>query len=205
MSRFLLFCRPGFEKDCAAEADERFAECGWSGGSQTLEPYGLVGYQGEFHDESRKKRSPFPETQELIFARQLLEGAALVKDLPAQDRAGPIAAALAEQVPSLVYRALILEHPDTNDGRALAGFCKKFSPALNNALKRHGFRFEPQNPGAPALHVVFVSYEKAYIAHNTRPKTQWKGGIPRLKFPEDAPSRSTLKLEEAFLSLLDEK
>jgi 23S rRNA (cytidine2498-2'-O)-methyltransferase len=32
----------------------------------------------------------------------------------------------------------------------------------------------------------------------------WPGGIPRLKFPRGAPSRSTLKLEEAFLVLLDD-
>jgi 23S rRNA (cytidine2498-2'-O)-methyltransferase len=32
----------------------------------------------------------------------------------------------------------------------------------------------------------------------------WPGGIPRLKFPRAAPSRSTLKLEEAFLVLLNE-
>lgn len=30
-------------------------------------------------------------------------------------------------------------------------------------------------------------------------------GIPRLKFPTDAPSRSTLKLEEAFFVFLTEK
>jgi 23S rRNA (cytidine2498-2'-O)-methyltransferase len=32
----------------------------------------------------------------------------------------------------------------------------------------------------------------------------WPQGIPRLKFPREAPSRSTLKLEEALLTLLDD-
>lgn len=216
MPRFLLFCRPGFENDCAAEADERFALLGWNGSSRALSPHGLVGYQGDHQDAEggeglsspAKARSKFKVAtlpRELVFARQVLECVKLVGDLPADNRAQPIAAAFTSEVGPSAYRALVLEHPDTNEGRALSQFCKKFAPALGNALRREGFTFEPQSRDAPALHVVFLSYEKAYIGVDRQPRGPWKGGVPRLKFPAEAPSRSTLKLEEALLTLLSEK
>jgi 23S rRNA (cytidine2498-2'-O)-methyltransferase len=205
MKRFLLFCRPGFEADCAAEVNERFAECGWSGSAQSLEPHGLVGYQGEYLEPSAEKRAPVPSLASLIFARHRIEAVKLVKDLPAKDRATPLAEAFLEATTERTYRALVLEHPDTNEGRALATFCKKFVPALGNAMKRLGFSYDPQAAQAPAFHVVFVNYEKAYVGIQREPKGLWKSGIPRLKFPEESPSRSVLKLEEALLGLLSDK
>ncbi len=204
MQRFLLFCRPGFEKDCATEADERFAMQAWNGSAQALSPHGLVGYQGEREDEGTRSFGPLPIPRGLIFARHVIENVRLVNDLPSDDRATPLAEAFVKQVGPLSYRALVLEHPDTNEGRELSPFCKKFAPALGNALRRAGFTFDPQARSKPALHVVFLSYEKAYIGIDRQPRTLWKGGIPRLKFPADAPSRSTLKLEEALLTLLSE-
>jgi 23S rRNA (cytidine2498-2'-O)-methyltransferase len=57
---------------------------------------------------------------------------------------------------------------------------------------------------APAMHVYFTA-EKQFVGL-ARPgnNSPWPMGIPRLRFPAEAPSRSTLKLEEAFLTLLTE-
>jgi 23S rRNA (cytidine2498-2'-O)-methyltransferase len=55
----------------------------------------------------------------------------------------------------------------------------------------------------PRLHVVFTSKQEAYIATSApRWNSAWPMGIPRLKMPRDVPSRSTLKLAEAFGAFL---
>ena len=59
------------------------------------------------------------------------------------------------------------------------------------------------NKPAPFVHVCFEDYENAWIGVNeSSNRNEHPAGIMRLKFPSDAPSRSTLKLEEAILDLL---
>src|SRR5699024_6303082 len=51
----------------------------------------------------------------------------------------------------------------------------------------------------PVLHICFISGQQCYIGYSfVQHRLPFYRGIPRLKFPADAPSRSTLKLEEAF-------
>jgi len=50
---------------------------------------------------------------------------------------------------------------------------------------------------------VFTSKQNAYVASSAPGwNSAWPMGIPRLKMPRDAPSRSTLKLAEAFGAFL---
>jgi 23S rRNA (cytidine2498-2'-O)-methyltransferase len=71
---------------------------------------------------------------------------------------------------------------------------------LENALNR--LRILPKGKGAahlPRAHVILLSNSEALVAFSdVGNSSPWTMGIPRLKFPSDAPSRSTLKLEEAF-------
>jgi 23S rRNA (cytidine2498-2'-O)-methyltransferase len=60
----------------------------------------------------------------------------------------------------------------------------------------------PKGKGAanlPRIHLIMTSNKTVLVAfadvNNSNP---WPMGIPRLRFPPNAPSRSTLKLEEAF-------
>jgi 23S rRNA (cytidine2498-2'-O)-methyltransferase len=54
------------------------------------------------------------------------------------------------------------------------------------------------------LHAFFPQGDKVYLCSaDPAMAAPWPQGIPRLKFPREAPSRSTLKLEEALLVLLD--
>jgi 23S rRNA (cytidine2498-2'-O)-methyltransferase len=80
--------------------------------------------------------------------------------------------------------------------------CKSFGNALIGALKKARLL----DAVAPKrLHVFFPQGDKAYLcAADPGACAPWPQGIPRLKFPREAPSRSTLKLEEAFVSLLSE-
>ena len=54
-----------------------------------------------------------------------------------------------------------------------------------------------------SLHILFVRSGCCYVgyAYNNN-RSPFFMGIPRLKFPADAPSRSTLKLEEAILTFV---
>jgi 23S rRNA (cytidine2498-2'-O)-methyltransferase len=80
--------------------------------------------------------------------------------------------------------------------------CKSFGNALVGALKKSRLLV----PDAPRrLHVFFPQGDEVYLcAADPDACAPWPQGIPRLKFPHAAPSRSTLKLEEAFLTLLNE-
>ncbi len=204
--RFVLYCRPGFEKDCVAEAHDQFASLGWDGYPEVHGDNGLVSYIGTPFDEENPRSAEMPKVSNFVFARHILEQAAFVKDLPASDRATTLAEALLKSTRPRTYRELVLEFPDTNEGRALANFCKKFHPAMGNALKRTGFILDRGAHDAPAIHICFIDYETAALGLSWKKRSSpWRSGLPRLKFPEAAPSRSTLKLEEAFLTMLTDE
>ncbi|MCA2961296.1 MAG: 23S rRNA (cytidine(2498)-2'-O)-methyltransferase RlmM, partial [Silvanigrellales bacterium] len=92
-------------------------------------------------------------------------------------------------------------------------FCRTFGPHLRKALEKNFAGFgkvasvgrDPTLPRPVALHVFFIGWNECVVALSLRGVT-WPlpCGIPRLKFPSAAPSRSTLKLEEAFLTFLDD-
>lgn len=203
--RFVLYCRPGFEKDCVAEAHDQLASLGWDGYPEIHGEHGLVSYVGTPYDPEDPRSAEIPKVKTFIFARHILEQAAIVKGLPATDRATKLAEALLKTTKFRRFRELVLEFPDTTEGRTLANFCKKFHPAMGNALKRNGMTLDRGDHSAPAVHICFMDYENAAVGLSWKKRSsEWRSGIPRLKFPEDAPSRSTLKLDEAFLTMLSE-
>lgn len=204
MRSFLLYCRAGFEKDCAAEAHERFAEQGWNGYPQTTEGTGLVVFHAEPFDAEDRNMIP-PAGSDFVFARQMVEQAKKVENLADGDRAGPLVQALMQLAPRGSYRELRLESLESQEGLGIAPFYKKFSPALFNALKRQGLKHDRQDTKAPILHILMPSYEEAWVGRSVPSRSSpWVNGIPRLKYPKEAPSRSALKLDEAFLTLLTE-
>jgi 23S rRNA (cytidine2498-2'-O)-methyltransferase len=176
--RWILQCRPGFEAECAAEV----------AGSEVLGE-GMVSAPGPSLPLVRR-----------IFARQAFREVAALDALPAGDRINPILAALAEHPGPL--GAILLEHPDTDTGKELAGFLKKFTPALTSALAKRGmpvFRKAERR-----LHLLWSSSKEVRIGFSSGDEgSAAVNGILRLKFPREAPSRSVLKLDEALQMLLD--
>lgn len=174
---WILQCRPGFEGECAAE----------TGGSEILGE-GVV-------------RSPGPGRPLVrrIFARQAFREVAALTDLPAGNRIDAILAALKDH-PGPVG-AVLLEHPDTDAGKELSGFLKKFTPALTAALAKRSmpvFRKAERR-----LHLLFSHSREVRIGFSTGDEgSSAQNGILRLKFPREAPSRSVLKLDEALQVLL---
>jgi len=96
-----------------------------------------------------------------------------------------------------VGASLWLEMVDTNDGKELSNFCKKFEVHLRKALMAAGKLVE--DASKPRLLLTFKSGREVFMGlAESNNSAMWPMGIPRLKFPRDAPSRSTLKLEEAW-------
>ncbi|MHB8679467.1 MAG: 23S rRNA (cytidine(2498)-2'-O)-methyltransferase RlmM [Rudaea sp.] len=184
----VLYCRAGFESECAQEAAALGAgETGFARDS------GFVVCRTAIHAQNLDWR-------DLIFARQALPVFAHLRDLPRGDRLTPILAALAPR--GEPFNDVWVEAPDTNAGKQLAAFCKSFNNALVSALKKQ-LRLDSSAPHR--LHAFFPHGDEVYLcAADPDACAPWPQGIPRLKFPRDAPSRSTLKLEEALLTLLGE-
>jgi 23S rRNA (cytidine2498-2'-O)-methyltransferase len=122
----------------------------------------------------------------------------LCKHLPVSDRIAPLMERITAM--QMQFRDLYLEHPDTNEGKQLSGFCKKFNRPLMQALQGQQLM---DGHSDWRLHLFFLDSSTAYIGigalRNSNPHPM---GIARLKMPRGAPSRSTLKLEEAILNLL---
>lgn len=181
---WLVYCRPGFERDCAEETQAKVIE--------GHEYSGFVVLQGKAGLSYRH----------LAFARQLLTLHGEVNDLPERDRLTPLLAALPATPEK--FGALYLEVPDTNGGKTLSGFTRRFQPLLEQALHDHGRLLN--DPDLPRLHLLFPSESRALIASSDpRNSNDALNGIHRVSMASDAPSRSYLKLAEAFEVFLDKK
>ena len=198
MPGLLCYCRAGFEPELAAELTERAADAGFSGYARTERDSGLVVF---FCDEAEALSRAVPFAT-LIFARQKLRLLAELKDMDPRDRIGPIVAAL-EGRPR--PGELVMEHPDSDAGKPLAGLARSLGNALRPALRRAGLLAPRDEPRLPRLHVCLLGGDHALLAMaDPADSAPWPLGIPRLRMHAEAPSRSALKLEEALLVLLDD-
>ena len=199
MHGLLGYCRQGFEPELAAELGERAALAGVAGYARAARDDGYVLFvTGEEADAQALMRAlPF---RELVFARQKLRLFAELRGIDPADRLTPLLAALPEGVR---FGDLWVEHPDSDAGKPLSGLARSFGNALRPALRKAGHLTAKEDPRLPRLHVCFLAGDHALLAlADPRDSAPWPLGIPRLKLLPDAPSRSALKLEEAFLALL---
>ncbi len=193
MNHLFLHCRAGFEKECAAEISERAADAGVYGYCKTRDGSAWVVYVTQQEDGAEQliRQLPFAE---LTFVRQWFASGAALESLPVNDRLTPLMAA-AQALPQC--RELLVETPDTNDGKELLTLGNKFRRPFEKALREQG-RLKPLT-GPWRLHLLFLSGDSAYLgvspAYNAAP---WAMGIPRLRLSRASPSRATLKLEEAW-------
>lgn len=199
MSGLLLYCRSGFENDVANEVQDKASQLEVFGYAQAKANSGYVlfnCYQAE-HAESLAKNLKF---NQLIFARQLFACMQVIENMDVTDRIGPLLDA-SEDFP--LCGELRVEYADTTDGRELSKFCRKISVPLRQTLRKKNKLTNKDNIKKPVLHVFFTKTDKAYIGYSfTQNNSPLHLGILRLKFPHDAPSRSTLKLDEAFQTFI---
>lgn len=193
----LLHCRAGFEADCAAELTARALEAGSDG-----RPEYRVGDAYVSWELSRGAGRPWsPDFDDLVFARQMLTHCRRVGIDDPSDRIGPIVdvAKRMGQRFSLVW----IEAPDADRPRQLLASLRSFGELLTESLQTAGVLGGGRR--APRLHVCLLDRDEAVLGvsqpANSAP---WPMGIPRLRFPAGAPSRSGLKLVEALATFIDE-
>ncbi len=179
--RWLLYCRPGFESDCAEETQAKPIEA--------INNSGFILVEGKTGLEYAR----------LAFARQLISLHGECTELPERDRLTPLISRL--PATDAGFGALLLEVPDTNEGKTLSGFTRRFQPILANKLQEIGVLHD--NPALPRLHVFFPDKGRALIGTSIPNNSSASGnGIMRLRMAHDAPSRSYLKLAEAIETFL---
>jgi 23S rRNA (cytidine2498-2'-O)-methyltransferase len=194
MHALLLLTRPGFEPDLHLELADWLkvrdvavlpADCG----PGALMLRGTPGQMQAIWQRWRDWRL------ESVFTREFL---GVFAELPALSRGSRVEALLAEwALHAVPISALNVYAPDAESTRPLL----PMTSSLENSL-RAKIALTPEAYDT-SLHIVFLGSEHCVLAlghqHKSAPAP---GGIPRLKFPPAAPSRSTLKLDEAFLCLL---
>jgi 23S rRNA (cytidine2498-2'-O)-methyltransferase len=222
LTYWLLYCRPGFEQDCAQEALRQARQQR----PVLAEQPAIIADSGYVVVALNGQRLNY---RELIFARQMIRLHHTIESLPERDRLTPILTAVAALPGS--FGMLWLEVPDTNDGKTLSAFTRRFQPLLEASLREQGklhdgskntVRPEPveghdeadvsikkastgsaRTENLSRLHIFFAGNfagkSTALIGtsdpHNSAP---WLMGILRQSMPAEAPSRSTLKLAEAI-------
>ena len=220
--RIVAYCRAGFEAEATADlrrvaaVAETDVEVDASVGS------GFIVATPRTFDSQRWPRALLQAPP--VFVRALffgtgphaLFGTARTKGRP--DRVAPLVAlvdsfrmvfplpgAAHASRGQLVFGMLHLETPDTNDGKELSGVCKAIGKPLAERLRDEGAYVANGTPGLPALRVLFADGAHVFVGASLAPwGSPWTMGIPRLRMPAGAPSRSTLKLVEAIHTFLGE-
>lgn len=172
----------------ASEVQQKAAEAGLGGFCRAREGSGRVVFEAP-----GQSVGPPPE---LVFARATGRWIAEVEGLVPGQRVERVLEALPG--PMRVQETPRVDAPDTDAGRELGAFCRKFRGALTRALQ------PAADPDGDELWCLFPDSTRALIALRTPGvwPLHWPAGIPRLKKPGAAPSRSVLKLEEALHRLV---
>lgn len=199
MTSLLLYCRPGFEAECASEIEEL---AGALPARTRTEP--RCGYV-LFQPDDPKAAASLHERlafKDLVFTRQWFVACAFLKGLPRGDRIAPLIHA-AHNLGDRFGDAFI-ETPDSDASKPLLPLCSALHKPLVIQLQNEDLLKQGDNTPL-RLHVCFFTTDYAAIGyaqrHNSSP---WPMGIPRLRRLREAPSRSAQKLEEALQVLLND-
>lgn len=181
-STYLLLCRPGFERDALLET-------GLVG-----TPTPLSGYV--FAESDLPVRFHW---KQFVFARQFLP-CLPARALPAADRVAALGKAMAQLGGS--YAAIHCIYPDSNEGKKHAATEKALEDALLALATEQGHLDADSDN---RLLVFFSDDGRFTVGLAGSDSAPWAHGFPRLRMPGEAPSRSTLKLAEAFEVFLGER
>ena len=198
MNNLILYCRSGFEKECAAEIMERAAAFGVHGYVKAQSETGYVIFssikENGIADLVRRLRFA-----SLIFCRQMFAAFDEITNLPVTNRVDAIIEALKPK--NINVHELFVETADTDDSKQILPFCRSFSFHFTKAITKTGWLHSANGASRSGsrLHLFFLNSDRVYAGiSDIGNSSPWLMGVPRLKFPHAAPSRSTLKLEEAF-------
>lgn len=195
----IAFCRPGFEADAGRELTDAAAHVGVFGYFEPGSQPGLLVFN-----------LPGPATATELLGKLSIGELVFVRDwfvviadiaLPRADRVGAVIDGLRESGAELPACSRVdIRLTETNDDHDLGNFARKWVPPLSKALRGAGFLKQDPKADAPAqLELLLLSFERVVIgASLASNRARYPSGIVRLRLPSSAPSRSALKLEEAW-------
>lgn len=209
----VFYCRSGYEKDASDEVAALTALQEWFGYPKVMVNQGYFSFH--FYDQAHALEfANSTSIDELVFSRQYFIRFAVLKNLPKADRVGAVLEAL-DNIHNTNHKGAVnltqlgclsVDYPDTESGKQVAKFAKKFTVPLRQALRTKGCMSAKENLRKVMLHVFLTDFTQCFIGVSFPYKrSAYHNGIHRLKFPQDAPSRSTLKLEEALVDLVPAK
>ncbi len=191
-------CRPGFEADAGQELVSRAAEAG-AYGFFVPEAAGWVRFELPGQSAEPVMRA-IPLTG-LVFVRDWYVGFGEAVPLPKEDRVGAVLEAVKDSGISAPYGRVDVHVPQEGTEDALPRFARKWTSPLAKALRGAGILDEePDSTAAtPGLEILLPDFSRAWLAQRVPELSSvFPEGVPRLRMPGTAPSRSTLKLEEAL-------
>lgn len=202
MSQIFLFCRAGFESEAGREITDLAAE---------------AGHYGYFLPESGQGRVLFTMADgahaDLLMGKVNLTNLVFARDwfqvlneapLPGGDRVGAVLEILREHSELPQAARVEVRVPEECTDRDLTNFSRKWVSPLSRALRDTGFLSDDEsNPWR--LEIFLPSFDRMIIGLSHRDnRSPYLSGIPRLRLPASAPSRSSLKLEEAWKVFIPE-
>jgi 23S rRNA (cytidine2498-2'-O)-methyltransferase len=199
--RNVLYCRPGFEPEAAADLRRAAAR---AGDSLDVAPTPLTGFvvgtcAGADPAAWRRAFADVPP----VFARSVFagEGPFTIADASQArpNRVTPLLRAVAETC-APPWRSVWIEYPDTNEGKALSPLARALAARIEPQLRE-----SLTQTAASRLRIFMLDGTTAYVGESDARIPDWPLGIPRLRMPPGAPSRSTQKLAEAFEVFLGER
>lgn len=192
-------CRPGFEADAGQELVTRAGEVGGYG---FFVPEAAGWLRFELPGQPAEDVMRLIALDDLVFVRDWYIGIGTLDPLPGEDRVGAILERLRDLGDTGPFARVDVHVPPGEDtAQALPRFARKWTNPLASALRRAGILHErPETePGAPGLEILLPDFTRALLARRDPAQSSvFHEGVPRLRMPGTAPSRSTLKLEEAL-------
>ena len=155
MNTLFMHCRPGFEGEVCSEIAEHAARLNVSGYAKA-KPNAACAEFICTEDDGAERLMNGQRFAQLIFPRQWARGVFL--DLPETDR---ISVILSHMADFATCGSLWLEVVDTNDGKELSNFCRKFEAPLRKALTEAGKLVD--DPRKPRLLLTFKSGREVFL------------------------------------------
>ncbi len=199
MDQIIVFCRPGFEPEAGRELTDAAALLGIFGYFQPQPGGGSIRFTLSGKESAAELMDLLP-LESLVFSRDWFELLTEVA-LPESDRVGAIIHALRDAGSRLTGCGRVETRiPEGNPDHDLGNFARKWTAPLSKGLRGAGLLGESSaSSDHNRLEIYLPDFSTALLGISIGGnRSPFPGGIPRLRVPSTAPSRSTMKLEEAW-------
>lgn len=192
----VALCRSGFESETGQELLHFAQQRGIFGFVKANHGDAYIVYRC-YDAESAQRLLLSLDVNQLVFARDLMLAKPLNDSLDPTDRVNGILESF-EGAP--VVSRIIPWVADSNDGKSLSRLSRKIVAPLKQGLEKLN-RYDKH--AGWCLNLMFVEGTSVIVGiSRVEHQPVWPCGIAHLKMPAEAPSRSTLKLDEAILFFL---